>query len=125
MLNQTIQRRSFDAIVIGGGGAGLRAALALSGDRRNVVVISKVFPTRSHTVAAQGGVNAALANVDHADRWEWHMWDSVVGSDMLGDQEAIEYMCEQAPATVIELEHMGLPFSRLDDGKIYQRALKW
>lgn len=122
MLNQTIQRRSFDAIVIGGGGAGLRAALALSGDRRNVVVISKVFPTRSHTVAAQGGVNAALANVDHADRWEWHMWDSVVGSDMLGDQEAIEYMCEQAPATVIELEHMGLPFSRLDDGKIYQRA---
>ncbi|MDG2349032.1 MAG: succinate dehydrogenase flavoprotein subunit [Gammaproteobacteria bacterium] len=119
---KNIKKESYDAIVIGGGGAGLRAALALSGKDHKVVVISKVFPTRSHTVAAQGGVNAALANIDTADRWEWHMYDSVVGSDMLGDQEAIEYMCEQAPASVLELEHMGLPFSRLDNGKIYQRA---
>ena len=122
MSLKNIKKESYDAIVIGGGGAGLRAALALSGKNHKVVVISKVFPTRSHTVAAQGGVNAALANVDKEDRWEWHMYDSVVGSDMLGDQEAIEYMCEQAPASVLELEHMGLPFSRLDDGKIYQRA---
>ncbi len=114
--------REFDAIVIGGGGAGLRAALGLAEKKRKVAVISKVFPTRSHTVAAQGGVNAALANVDTEDRWEWHMYDSVVGSDMLGDQDAIEYMCHHAPDTVLELEHMGLPFSRLDNGKIYQRA---
>ncbi len=122
MVNKKLKTKDYDAIVIGGGGAGLRASLGLAKKKYKVAVISKVFPTRSHTVAAQGGVNAALGNVDTADRWEWHMWDSVVGSDMLGDQDAIEYMCHQAPDTILELEHMGLPFSRLDNGKIYQRA---
>ncbi|MAH60763.1 MAG: succinate dehydrogenase flavoprotein subunit, partial [Legionellales bacterium] len=120
--NKKLTVKEYDAIVIGGGGAGLRAALGLAKKNYKVAVISKVFPTRSHTVAAQGGVNAALANVDTEDRWEWHMYDSVVGSDMLGDQDAIEYMCHQAPDTILELEHMGLPFSRLENGKIYQRA---
>ena len=112
----------FDAVIVGGGGAGLRASLELAQSGLNVAVISKVFPTRSHTVSAQGGINAALGNTDGSDDWRWHMYDTVMGSDFLGDQDAIEYMCKNAPATIYELEHMGLPFSRLEDGKIYQRA---
>ncbi|MCP8351869.1 succinate dehydrogenase flavoprotein subunit [Candidatus Synchoanobacter obligatus] len=114
--------KAFDAIVIGGGGAGLRAALALGDAGKKIAVISKVFPTRSHTVAAQGGINAALGNVQHDDDWRYHFYDTVLGSDFLGDQDAIEYMCKEAPRTIIELEHMGLPFSRDENGKIYQRA---
>jgi len=114
--------RTFDAVIVGGGGAGLRASIELAQSGLNVAVISKVFPTRSHTVSAQGGINAALGNTDGDDDWRWHMYDTVVGSDFLGDQEAIEYMCKHAPETIYELEHMGLPFSRNDDGKIYQRA---
>ncbi len=112
----------FDAVIVGGGGAGLRASLELAQSGLNVAVISKVFPTRSHTVSAQGGINAALGNTDGSDDWRWHMYDTIMGSDFLGDQDAIEYMCKNAPQTIYELEHMGLPFSRLDDGKIYQRA---
>jgi succinate dehydrogenase / fumarate reductase flavoprotein subunit len=115
-----IARRKFDALVIGAGGGGLRAALQLSRADANVAVVSKVFPTRSHTVAAQGGMNAALANV-LPDNWHWHMYDTVKGSDYLGDQDAIEYMCRAASHLVVELEHAGVPFSRLDNGKIYQR----
>ncbi|MGM0413483.1 MAG: succinate dehydrogenase flavoprotein subunit [Pseudomonadota bacterium] len=117
----TITRRRFDTLVIGAGGGGLRAALQLAEAEANVAVVSKVFPTRSHTVAAQGGVNAALANV-LPDNWHWHMYDTVKGSDFLGDQDAIEYMCRAAAHLVVELEHAGVPFSRLDDGRIYQRA---
>ncbi len=117
----SIERRRFDALIIGAGGGGLRAALELARADANVAVVSKVFPTRSHTVAAQGGVNAALANV-LPDNWHWHMFDTVKGSDYLGDQDAIEYMCRAAPKLVYELEHNGVPFSRLDNGKIYQRA---
>jgi succinate dehydrogenase / fumarate reductase flavoprotein subunit len=116
-----IPRRRFDSLVIGAGGGGLRAALQLSHADANVAVVSKVFPTRSHTVAAQGGMNAALANV-LPDNWHWHMFDTVKGSDYLGDQDAIEYMCRAASHLVVELEHAGVPFSRLDNGKIYQRA---
>jgi succinate dehydrogenase / fumarate reductase flavoprotein subunit len=116
-----IRRRKFDALIIGAGGGGLRAALQLSRADAQVAVVSKVFPTRSHTVAAQGGVNAALANVT-PDNWHWHMFDTVKGSDYLGDQDAIEYMCRAAPKAVYELEHFGVPFSRLADGHIYQRA---
>ena len=115
-----IPRRQFDTLIIGAGGGGLRAALQLSQADAHVAVVSKVFPTRSHTVAAQGGVNAALANV-RPDNWHWHMFDTVKGSDYLGDQDAIEYMCRAAPKAVYELEHFGVPFSRLDNGKIYQR----
>lgn len=118
----SLATHTFDAVIIGGGGAGMRASLQLAASGLNVAVISKVFPTRSHTVSAQGGVNAALGNTDGSDDWRWHMYDTVMGSDFLGDQDAIEYMCKNAPATIYELEHMGLPFSRLDDGKIYQRA---
>jgi len=113
--------RKFDALIIGAGGGGLRAALQLSRAEAHVAVVSKVFPTRSHTVAAQGGFNAALANV-LPDNWHWHMFDTVKGSDYLGDQDAIEYMCRAAPRVVYELDHMGVPFSRLDNGRIYQRA---
>ena len=115
-----IERRRFDALIIGAGGGGLRAALQLSEAEASVAVVSKVFPTRSHTVAAQGGMNAALANM-LPDNWHWHMFDTVKGSDYLGDQDAIEYMCRAAPKVVYELEHFGVPFSRLDNGKIYQR----
>ncbi len=118
----TIETKSFDAIIIGGGGAGLRAALSLGKAGKKTAVISKVFPTRSHTVAAQGGINAALGNVQADDDWKYHFYDTVLGSDFLGDQDAIEYMCKEAPKTIIELEHMGLPFSRDENGKIYQRA---
>ena len=117
----SIPKRSFDTLIIGAGGGGLRAALQLSQADARVAVVSKVFPTRSHTVAAQGGVNAALANVV-PDNWHWHMFDTVKGSDYLGDQDAIEYMCRAAPRVVYELEHFGVPFSRLDTGHIYQRA---
>ncbi|SDY24402.1 succinate dehydrogenase / fumarate reductase flavoprotein subunit [Allochromatium warmingii] len=112
--------RHFDALIIGAGGAGLNAALQLASADLRVAVVSKVFPTRSHTVAAQGGVNAALANVQ-PDSWHWHMFDTVKGSDYLGDQDAIEFMCREAIPTVYELEHAGVPFSRLANGKIYQR----
>ena len=115
-----ITRRKFDTLIIGAGGGGLRAALQLASAEAHVAVVSKVFPTRSHTVAAQGGVNAALANV-RPDNWHWHMFDTVKGSDYLGDQDAIEYMCRAASQAVYELEHFGVPFSRLDDGRIYQR----
>lgn len=111
----------FDAIVIGAGGAGLRAALQLAESGHKIAVVSKVFPTRSHTVAAQGGINAALGNVSE-DNWQWHMYDTIKGSDYLGDQDAIEFMCQEASEIVRELEHFGVPFSRLDNGKIYQRA---
>lgn len=117
----TISTRVFDAVIVGAGGAGMRAALQMAQSGYKVAVISKVYPTRSHTVSAQGGIAAALGNVG-PDKWEWHMYDTVMGSDCLADQDAAEYMCQQAPASVIELEHMGLPFSRLEDGKIYQRA---
>ncbi len=117
----SIPTRHFDALIIGAGGAGLNAALQLASAEIRVAVVSKVFPTRSHTVAAQGGVNAALANV-LPDNWHWHMFDTVKGSDYLGDQDAIEFMCREAIPTVYELEHAGVPFSRLDNGKIYQRA---
>jgi succinate dehydrogenase / fumarate reductase flavoprotein subunit len=116
-----LAKRRFDTLILGAGGAGLRAALQLSNADAHVAVVSKVFPTRSHTVAAQGGVNAALANV-LPDNWHWHMFDTVKGSDYLGDQDAIEFMCREAPRIVYELEHFGVPFSRLDSGKIYQRA---
>jgi succinate dehydrogenase / fumarate reductase flavoprotein subunit len=117
----SLPKRRFDSLIIGAGGAGLNAALRLSAADARVAVVSKVFPTRSHTVAAQGGVNAALANV-LPDDWHWHMFDTVKGSDYLGDQDAIEYMCREAIPTVYELEHAGVPFSRLDNGRIYQRA---
>ena len=116
----SLPKRKFDAIVIGGGGAGLRAVVELARGGLRAALVSKLFPTRSHTVAAQGGISAALGNVT-PDHWHWHMYDTVKGSDYLGDQDAIEYMCREAPQAVIELEQMGLPFSRLDDGRIYQR----
>ncbi|ALO35025.1 succinate dehydrogenase [Colwellia sp. MT41] len=112
--------REFDAIVIGAGGAGMRAALAITESGKSCALISKVFPTRSHTVSAQGGITVALGNA-HEDHWEEHMYDTVKGSDYIGDQDAIEYMCKVGPEAVIELEKMGLPFSRTEDGKIYQR----
>jgi succinate dehydrogenase / fumarate reductase flavoprotein subunit len=116
----TIVTRKFDAVIVGAGGAGMRAALQLSEAGLKVAVLSKVFPTRSHTVAAQGGIAAALGNVTE-DNWHWHMYDTVKGSDYLGDQDAIEFMCRQATEVVYELEHFGMPFDRLDNGKIYQR----
>ena len=113
-------RRQFDAVVVGAGGSGMRAALQLAEAGLKVAVLSKVFPTRSHTVAAQGGVAASLGNVTE-DNWHWHMYDTVKGSDYLGDQDAIEFMCRKANEVVYELEHFGMPFDRLDNGKIYQR----
>jgi succinate dehydrogenase / fumarate reductase flavoprotein subunit len=115
-----IARRKFDCLVIGAGGGGLRAALQLAEGDAHVAVVSKVFPTRSHTVAAQGGMNAALGNV-LPDHWHWHMYDTIKGGDYLADQDAVEYMCRAAPRLVIELEHYGVPFTRLDNGRIYQR----
>ena len=111
---------SYDVVVVGAGGAGLRAVLGMSAAGLKTACITKVFPTRSHTVAAQGGISAALGNIDE-DRWQWHMYDTVKGSDWLGDQDAIEYLCREAIPSVIELEHLGVPFSRTPDGKIYQR----
>ncbi|HTH94256.1 MAG TPA: succinate dehydrogenase flavoprotein subunit [Rhodocyclaceae bacterium] len=115
-----VQVRKFDAVIVGAGGAGLRAAIQLSEAGLRTAVLSKVFPTRSHTVAAQGGVAAALGNSEE-DNWVWHMYDTVKGSDWLGDQDAIEYLCRKANEAVIELEHFGMPFDRLDNGRIYQR----
>ncbi|MBQ15022.1 MAG: succinate dehydrogenase flavoprotein subunit [Gammaproteobacteria bacterium] len=112
---------SFDAVIVGGGGAGMRTALQLSQSGYNTAVITKVFPTRSHTVSAQGGITCAIASDDPNDDWRWHMYDTVKGSDYIGDQDAIEYMCSEGPQTVFELEHMGLPFSRTENGRIYQR----
>uniref|UniRef100_A0A672NQM6 succinate dehydrogenase n=1 Tax=Sinocyclocheilus grahami TaxID=75366 RepID=A0A672NQM6_SINGR len=111
----------FDAVVVGAGGAGLRAAFGLSEAGFNTACVTKLFPTRSHTVAAQGGINAALGNMEEDD-WRWHFYDTVKGSDWLGDQDAIHYMTEQAPAAVVELENFGMPFSRTEEGRIYQRA---
>ncbi|OIO54808.1 MAG: succinate dehydrogenase flavoprotein subunit [Proteobacteria bacterium CG1_02_64_396] len=116
----TITQHLFDVVVVGAGGAGLRAALGLSESSAKVAVLSKVLPTRSHTVSAQGGINAALGNGEE-DSWHWHMYDTVKGSDYLGDQDAIEYMCRAAPRLVLELEHLGVPFSRNEDGTVYQR----
>ncbi|OIV94792.1 hypothetical protein TanjilG_13005 [Lupinus angustifolius] len=117
----TVVDHKYDAVVVGAGGAGLRAAIGLSEHGFNTACITKLFPTRSHTVAAQGGINAALGNMTEDD-WRWHMYDTVKGSDWLGDQDAIQYMCREAPKAVIELENYGLPFSRTEEGKIYQRA---
>src|SRR5438477_9534995 len=111
---------AYDVVVVGAGGAGLRATLGMTAAGLKTACITKVFPTRSHTVAAQGGISAALGNMG-ADDWRWHMYDTVKGSDWLGDQDAIEYMCRNAIPAIIELEHMGVPFSRTEDGKIYQR----
>ncbi|KAK0228475.1 FAD binding domain-containing protein [Armillaria fumosa] len=119
--NYPLIEHEYDAIVVGAGGAGLRAAFGLAEAGFNTACITKLFPTRSHTVAAQGGINAALGNMTEDD-WRWHMYDTVKGSDWLGDQDAIHYMCREAPSTVIELEHFGVPFSRTKEGKIYQRA---
>ena len=110
----------YDVVVVGAGGAGLRATLGLAEKGLKTACITKVFPTRSHTVAAQGGISAALGNMGKDD-WRWHMYDTVKGSDWLGDQDNIEYMCKEASAAVIELEHYGVPFSRTEEGKIYQR----
>lgn len=112
---------TFDVVIVGAGGSGMRAALQLANSNKKVALVSKVYPTRSHTVSAQGGITAALGNVTE-DNWLWHMFDSVKGSDYLGDQDSIEFMCKMGPEVVYELEHMGLPFSRLENGKIYQRA---
>ncbi len=110
----------FDAVIVGAGGAGLRSAIQLSEAGMKTAVLSKVFPTRSHTVAAQGGVAASLGNSEE-DHWHWHMYDTVKGSDWLGDQDAIEFMVRKANECVVELEHYGMPFDRTDNGKIYQR----
>ncbi len=112
---------SFDGVIVGGGGAGMRAALQLSQSGYKTAVISKVFPTRSHTVSAQGGITCAIASADPNDDWRWHMYDTVKGSDYIGDQDAIEYMCSVGPEAVFELDHMGMPFSRTEEGRIYQR----
>ena len=111
----------FDALIVGGGGSGMRASLELAKSGLNTAVISKVFPTRSHTVSAQGGITCSIKSADPNDDWRWHMYDTVKGSDYIGDQDAIEYMCSEGPKAVYELEHMGLPFSRFENGRIYQR----
>ncbi|RUO62128.1 succinate dehydrogenase flavoprotein subunit [Pseudidiomarina insulisalsae] len=116
----SVQTLEFDAVVIGAGGAGMRAALQISESGMSCALMSKVFPTRSHTVSAQGGITVALGNA-HEDNWEWHMFDTVKGSDYIGDQDAIEYMCKTGPEAILELENMGLPFSRFENGKVYQR----
>ena len=112
---------NFDAVIVGGGGAGMRASLQLAQSGFKTALISKVFPTRSHTVSAQGGITCAIASSDPNDDWRWHMYDTVKGADFIGDQDSIEYMCSVGPQAVFELEHMGLPFSRTEEGRIYQR----
>ena len=111
---------TYDVVVVGAGGAGLRATFGMAIKGLRTACVTKVFPTRSHTVAAQGGVSAALGNMG-PDDWRWHMYDTVKGSDWLGDQDAIEYMCKEAIPAIVELEHYGVPFSRTPEGKIYQR----
>ncbi|MBZ2187627.1 succinate dehydrogenase flavoprotein subunit [Alcanivorax sp. JB21] len=117
----SIRTVTFDAVIVGGGGAGMRASLQLAQSGFKTALISKVFPTRSHTVSAQGGITCAIASSDPNDDWRWHMYDTVKGSDYIGDQDAVEYMCSVGPEAVFELEHMGLPFSRTEEGRIYQR----
>ena len=119
--NYPLVEHDYDVVVVGAGGAGLRAAMGSAEHGFKTACITKLFPTRSHTVAAQGGINAALGNMSEDD-WRWHAYDTVKGSDWLGDQDAIQYMCREAPKAVLELEQFGLPFSRTDEGKIYQRA---
>src|ERR1700716_1813519 len=116
-----IEDHTYDVVVVGAGGAGLRAVVGCGEAGLRTACITKVFPTRSHTVAAQGGIAASLGNMGEDD-WRWHMYDTVKGADWLGDQDAIEYMVREAPAAVYELEHYGVPFSRTEEGKIYQRA---
>ena len=115
-----ITDHTFDVVIVGAGGSGLRASVGCAQAGLRTACISKVFPTRSHTVAAQGGISASLGNMG-PDDWRWHMYDTVKGSDWLGDQDAIEYLCRNAPEAVYELDHWGVPFSRTDEGKIYQR----
>ncbi|MDA7786936.1 succinate dehydrogenase flavoprotein subunit [Gammaproteobacteria bacterium] len=119
--SSNIKTLEFDALIIGGGGSGMRASLELAKSGLKTAVVSKVFPTRSHTVSAQGGITCAIQSADPNDDWRWHMYDTVKGADFIGDQDAIEYMCSEGPKAVFELEHMGLPFSRFDNGRIYQR----
>ena len=116
-----IKTLEFDALIIGGGGSGMRASLELAKSGLRTAVVSKVFPTRSHTVSAQGGITCAIQSADPNDDWRWHMYDTVKGADFIGDQDAIEYLCSEGPKAVFELEHMGLPFSRFENGRIYQR----
>ena len=116
-----IRTLTYDGLIVGGGGAGLRAALQLAQSGHKTAVISKVFPTRSHTVSAQGGITCSIASSDPNDDWRWHMYDTVKGSDYISDQDAVEYMCSVGPEAIFELEHMGLPFSRTEEGRIYQR----
>src|ERR1044071_3228500 len=120
MAAYEITDHEFDVVVVGAGGAGLRATLGMAEQGFNTACVTKVFPTRSHTVAAQGGIAASLKNMG-PDSWEWHMYDTVKGSDWLGDQDAIEYLVREAPKCVIELEHYGMPFDRNEDGTVYQR----
>ena len=120
-MSNILRKMSYEAIVIGGGGAGMRAALQLTESGLKTACITKVFPTRSHTVSAQGGITCAIASNDPNDDWRWHMYDTVKGSDYIGDQDAIEYMCSVGPQAIFELDHMGLPFSRTEEGRIYQR----
>lgn len=119
-MTMAVARNKFDAVIIGAGGAGMRAGVQLANSGLKVAMLSKVFPTRSHTVSAQGGVTVSLGNA-HEDDWRWHMYDTVKGADYIGDQDCIEYLCKTGPEAVYELEHMGLPFSRMENGKIYQR----
>ena len=120
MSEYKIHHHSYDVVIVGAGGAGLRATFGMALEGLKTACITKVFPTRSHTVAAQGGVAAALGNMGE-DKWQWHFYDTVKGSDWLGDQDAIAYMCREAIPAIIELEHYGVPFSRTKEGKIYQR----
>ena len=121
-LTNSLPRRRFDVVIVGAGGSGMRASLQLALAGLNVAVLSKVFPTRSHTVAAQGGIGASLGNMAE-DNWHYHFYDTVKGSDWLGDQDAIEYMCREAPKVVFELEHMGMPFDRNPDASA--SSMRW
>ncbi len=121
IFTNNIKKIEFDALIVGGGGSGMRASLELAKSGLKTAVVSKVFPTRSHTVSAQGGITCAIASADPNDDWRWHMYDTVKGADFIGDQDAIEYLCSEGPKAVFELEHMGLPFSRFENGRIYQR----